>query len=38
MSTAKLLGITIRSDFKWKDHIDIITVKAAKLKKAGIGD
>ena len=44
MSTAKLHEITIRSDFKWHDQIDIITAKAAnllyllrQLKKAGIG-
>ena len=44
VSTAKVLGVTIRSDFKWKNHIDIITAKAAKrlyllrqLKIAGIG-
>ena len=43
VSVAKILGVTIRDDFKWNDHIDIITVKAAKrlyllrqLKRAGI--
>ena len=43
VSVAKILGVTIRDDFKWNDHIGIITVKAAKrlyllrqLKRAGI--
>ncbi|CAB4016292.1 RNA-directed DNA polymerase from mobile element jockey, partial [Paramuricea clavata] len=43
VSVAKILGVTIRDDFKWNDHIGIVTVKAAKrlyllrqLKRAGI--
>ena len=43
VSTVKLLGVTIREDFKWTDHIRSISVKAAKrlyllrqLKRAGI--
>ena len=43
VSTAKILGVTIRQDLKWNDHIDNITVKAAKslyslrqLKRAGV--
>ena len=43
VSVAKILGVTIRDDFKRNDHIGIITVKAAKrlyllrqLKRAGI--
>ena len=43
VSTAKILGVTFRKDFKWNDHIDNITVKAAKplyllreLKRAGV--
>jgi len=30
VSNAKILGVTIRQDLKWNDHIDNITVKAAK--------
>ena len=30
VSVAKILGVTIRDDLKWNDHIGIITVKAAK--------
>ena len=30
VSVAKILGVTIRDDFKWNDHIGIITVKATK--------
>jgi hypothetical protein len=30
VSVAKILGVTIRDDFKWNDHIGIVTVKAAK--------
>ena len=30
VSTAKILGVTIRQDLKWNDHIDNITAKAAK--------
>ena len=44
VSLAKVLRVTMRNDFKWNDHIDIITTKAAKclhllrqLKRAGIG-
>ena len=29
VSTVKLLGVTIREDFKWTDHIRSISVKAA---------
>ena len=43
VSTAKILGVTFRQDLKWNDHIDNITVKAAKhlyllreLKRAGV--
>ena len=43
VSTAKILGVTFRQDFKWNDHIDNITAKAAKrlyllreLKRAGV--
>ena len=43
VSSAKLLGVTIRNDLKWNDHIEIITTKAAKrlyllrqLKRVGI--
>ena len=43
VSTAKILGVTIRQDLKWNDHIDNITAKAAKclyllreLKRAGV--
>ena len=42
ISVAKILAVTIRDDFKWNDHIDIVTLKAAKrlyllrqLKRAG---
>lgn len=28
--TAKLLGVTIRNDLKWNNHVDLITIKAAK--------
>ena len=42
ISVAKNLVVTIRDDFKWNDHIDIVTLKAAKrlyllrqLKRAG---
>ncbi|XP_078370275.1 uncharacterized protein LOC144654031 [Oculina patagonica] len=30
VSSAKVLGITLRNDLKWNDHIEIITSKAAK--------
>ena len=30
VSNAKILGVTIRQDLKWNDHIDNITAKAAK--------
>ena len=30
VSSAKVLGITLRNDLKWNDHIEIITLKAAK--------
>ena len=30
VSNAKILGVTIRQDLKWDDHIDNITAKAAK--------
>ena len=30
VSTANILGVTFRQDFKWNDHIDNITAKAAK--------
>ena len=43
VNSAKVLGVTIRDDFKWKDHIFNVTSKAAKrlyllsqLKRAGI--
>ena len=43
VNTAKILGVTIRQDLKWNDHIDNITAKAAKrlyllreLKRAGV--
>ena len=43
VSTAKILGATLRQDFKWNDHIDNISANAAKrlyllweLKRAGV--
>ena len=43
VNSAKVLGVTIRDDFKWNDHIFNVTSKAAKrlyllsqLKRAGI--
>ena len=43
VNSAKVLGVTIRDDFKWNDHISNVTSKAAKrlyllsqLKRAGI--
>ena len=43
VSSAKVLGVVVRSDLKWSAHIDSITTKAAKrlyllrqLKRAGI--
>ena len=30
VSSTKVLGITLRNDLKWNDHIEIITLKAAK--------
>ena len=30
VSSAKVLGITIRDDFKWKDHVSVIVIKAAR--------
>ena len=43
VSTAKILGVTFRQDFKWNDHIDNINAKAAKrlyllweLKRTGV--
>ena len=43
VSSAKVLGVTISNDFKWNDHVDTITSKAARrlyllsqLKRAGI--
>ena len=43
VTSAKVLGVTIRNDFKWNDHIEIITSKASKrlyllrqLKRAGV--
>ena len=30
ITTAKILGITIRNDLKWNDHVELITAKAAK--------
>ncbi|KAL9960492.1 hypothetical protein ACROYT_G033960 [Oculina patagonica] len=30
VSSAKVLGLTLRNDLKWNDHIEIITSKAAK--------
>ena len=43
VNSAKVLGVTIRDDFKWNDHIFNVTSKAAKrlyllskIKRAGI--
>ncbi|XP_028414247.1 uncharacterized protein LOC114537304 [Dendronephthya gigantea] len=43
VSTARLLGVTIRDDFNWIDHVKTITAKASKhlyllrqLKRAGL--
>ena len=43
VSTAKILGVTFTHDFKWNDHIDNISAKAAKhlyllreLRRAGV--
>ena len=43
VKSAKILGITVRSDLKWIDHVDNITMKASRriyllkqLKQAGI--
>ena len=30
VNSAKVLGVMIRDDFKWNDHISTITIKAAK--------
>ena len=42
--SAKVLGVMIRNDLKWNDHVDAITTKAAKrlyllrqLKRADVG-
>ena len=43
-NSARVLGVTIRGDFKWNDHISTITIKAAKrlyllrqpLKRVGV--
>ena len=41
--SAKILGVTVRNDLKWNDHVDNITAKASRriyllkqLKRAGI--
>ena len=43
MKSAKILGVTVRNDLKWNDHVDNITAKASRriyllkqLKRAGI--
>ena len=43
VSNAKILGVTVRQDLKWNDHIDNITAKAARrlyllreLKRSGV--
>ena len=43
VKSAKILGVTIRNDLKWDDHVDNITAKADRqiyllkqLKRAGI--
>lgn len=30
VKSAKILGVTVREDLKWNEHIDIITVKASE--------
>ena len=30
MQSAKILGVTVRNDLKWKDHVDNITAKASR--------
>ena len=43
VKSAKILGVTVRNDLKWNDHVDNITAKASRriylpkqLKRAGI--
>jgi len=43
VKSAKILGVTVRNDLKWNDHVDNITTKASRriyllkqLKRAGI--
>ena len=43
VKSAKVLGVTVRSDLKWNDHVDNITAKASRriylfkqLKRTGI--
>ena len=43
LKSAKILGVTVRNDLKWIDHVDDITMKASRriyllkqLKRAGI--
>jgi hypothetical protein len=43
LSSAKILGMSVRNDLKWNDHVEVITTKASKrlyllkqLKGAGI--
>ena len=43
VNSAKILGITLRNDFKWNDHVDDSTKRASKrlcllklLKRAGV--
>ena len=30
MKSAKILGVTVRNDLKWNDHVDNITAKASR--------
>ena len=43
VKSAKILGVTVRNDLKWNDHVDNITAKASRriyllkqLKRAGV--
>ena len=43
VKSVKILGVTVRNDLKWNDHVDNITAKASRriyllkqLKRAGI--
>ena len=31
MKSAKILGVTVRNDLKWNDHVDNITTEASRI-------